>query len=210
VQLANALYPLIEETEPLEKSLDVYPRSFQQGWQDMMAQKLGLKAFEESTDKALIDDLLATLKLVETDITIFYRQLARLNTRFENVNDIDNNELMTPLMDAYYVPDQITEGYKTSMNNWLRSYIRRVAQDNISDEDRSLAMNKVNPKYVLRNYLAQLAIDKSEQGDHSMVNELLDLLRRPYDEQPDMEQYYEKRPDWARQRAGCSMLSCSS
>jgi uncharacterized protein YdiU (UPF0061 family) len=85
-----------------------------------------------------------------------------------------------------------------------------VQQDGVSDELRRQRMNKVNPKYVLRNYLAQLAIDKAEQNDFSMVNELLELFRHPYDEQEDMEHYAVKRPDWARDRAGCSMLSCSS
>ena len=93
---------------------------------------------------------------------------------------------------------------------WLRNYSARVARDGYSDDDRRTAMNAVNPKYVLRNYLAQLAIDASEQGDHGMVTELLDVLRHPYDEQPENERFAEKRPEWARTRAGCSMLSCSS
>jgi uncharacterized protein YdiU (UPF0061 family) len=205
-QLANAIYPLIEQVEPLQQAINSYIETFEPGWQTMVAAKLGLNVYNPATDDELNTELLILLQLVETDMTIFYRKLAQLDMDAE----LSNEALMEPLMDAYYVPEQLTEDYKTRLCNWLRSYIKRVQSAGIANAERIKAMNAANPKYVLRNYLAQLAIDKAEQGDFSMVNELLELLRHPYDEQPGKEEFAVKRPDWARRRPGCSMLSCSS
>ena len=210
-QLANAIYPLIEEVEPLQEALAGYKLTFEQGWQAMMAGKLGLNSFDPATDKELCTELLVLLELVETDMTIFYRQLAKIDTNVETpLNASVCEDAINLLSTAYYVPEQITPEYKTRLCLWLNRYVDRLKIDGTPDAIRKQRMNAVNPKYVLRNYLAQLAIDKAEQGDFSMVNELLELLRHPYDEQPGKEEFADKRPDWARQRAGCSMLSCSS
>jgi len=205
-QLANAIYPLIEQVEPLQQAINAYKDTFERGWQTMVAGKLGLNAYDPSIDNELNTELLILLQSVETDMTIFYRKLAMLVMNVE----LSDEALMAPLMEAYYVPEQLTDEYKTRLGNWLRLYIKRIQNSGIADAERIKTMNAANPKYVLRNYLAQLAIDKAEQGDFSMVNELLELLRHPYDEQPGKEEFALKRPDWARQRAGCSMLSCSS
>jgi uncharacterized protein YdiU (UPF0061 family) len=210
VQLANAIYPLIDEVAPLEQALDGYQAHYQQGRQTMMAQKLGLTAFDPQTDEALVTELLQVLQLVETDMTRFYRLLADLECQNTPADEASDEALMAPLMDAYYDPDQLTREHRQRIGNWLRRYGKRVLKDGTPDAIRRQRMNAVNPKYVLRNYLAQLAIDKAEQADFSLIGELLELLRRPYDDQPDQKQYARKRPDWARQRAGCSMLSCSS
>ena len=209
VQLANAIYPLIEEEEPLQQALNIYNQTFNQGWQTMMAQKLGLKAFEPETDDELCKELLALMAEVETDMTIFYRKLALLNVDVDSGSQTDD-ELMDPLQDAYYRLDAVNESHQSRFANWLRKYIDRVQKEGNVQSDRQQRMNAINPKYVLRNYLSQLAIDKAEQGDFSMVNELLDVMRNPYDEQPGKEEYAKKRPDWARNKPGCSQLSCSS
>jgi uncharacterized protein YdiU (UPF0061 family) len=214
-QLANALYPLIEQVEPLQEALQHYATAFNHGWKAMMANKLGLQSLEASGDEALLTELQTILQLLETDMSIFYRQLAQIGTAMEprstDAADASTNAaLMQPLLEAYYRPEQLTDENQARISNWLRQYIARLRQEHTPDAVRQERMHAVNPKYVLRNYLAQLAIDKAEHGDYSGVHELQAVLRRPYDAQPDQEIYAQKRPDWARQRPGCSMLSCSS
>ncbi len=200
VRLANALYPLIGEEEPLQEALAVYSRGFQQGWRTMIAGKLGLAAFETGDDD-LVHELFAILHALEMDMTLFFRNLSRFK-----ISDAPAEEIPAFLSEAAYRP----LGSPSRLGAWLGRYGKRLHRESLPEEERRRRMNRVNPKYVLRNYLAQMAIDRAEQGDFSLVSELLDLLRTPYDEQPGREEYARKRPEWARNRAGCSMLSCSS
>lgn len=209
-QLANAIYPLINAVEPLQTALEQYRIEYERCAQRDMASKLGLHQFDPAQDQTLTDNLLTVLQSAEIDMTIFYRQLAQYS-----VSDIDqysDHQWFDKVALAYYA--EPAEETKTTMITWLRAYGQRLQQDavlhNVSDEARRALMNRTNPKYVLRNYLAQQAIDKAAVGDVSEIERLLQLLRNPYAEQPEFESYYAKRPEWARHKAGCSMLSCSS
>ncbi|MFT6915700.1 MAG: hypothetical protein ACJAWL_002010 [Motiliproteus sp.] len=209
-QLANTLYSLFDETKPLEQALDGYKTYYQQGRQTMMLQKLGLTELDPEADDALVTELLEVLQLAETDMTRFYRLLADLKVETADSDASSDATLIAPLLDAYYLPESLTSEQQARIGSWLRLYGERVRREGTPDTTRRQRMNAVNPNYVLRNYLAQLAIDKAEQQDFSLVNELLEVLRHPYDDLPSKEEFARKRPDWARNRAGCSMLSCSS
>jgi len=205
-RLADALAPLVGAVEPLAQSVQDYTRHFEDGWEAMMAEKLGLAAFEPEQDRPLFRDLLRLLPEVETDMTLFYRHLALVPT----AAGIPAKNRLAPLQEAFYWPEQLTIAHRGRLAAWLDRYAERVRRDHPADDERRQRMHAVNPKYVLRNYLAQLAIDKVLEGEYSLVDELLEVLRRPYDEQPGRERFAGKRPEWARHRPGCSMLSCSS
>ena len=208
VQLGNALVPLVEEVAPLQEIIESYQEKYDQKWRVMMGAKLGLPTLEGEEGKALGEDLLSLLGEVETDMTIFFRQLAKVEIGAAASGL--SLESLEPLDAAFYIPQTISEAHRMSLLVWAKRYQLALESAGITQPDRAQTMNATNPKYVLRNYLAQLAIDKSEQGDHSMIAELLELLRNPFDEQPEFEHYAALRPDWARDRPGCSMLSCSS
>ncbi len=203
VQLANALLPLVEEPRVLEQALEVYAETFEREHGAMMAAKLGLA---ERADKAVVDELHEILTLAETDMTLFFRGLADVSTEGAQTDDA----LLAPLAHAYYDPAALTPQRREATCGWLRGYLDRARATGVPDAQRRAGMNAVNPRYVLRNYLAQLAIDEAERGEYGRVRDLLEVLRRPYDDQPGREEFALKRPEWARNRAGCSMLSCSS
>ena len=205
-QLANSLYPAIQDIQPLQEALDTYEDTFNKNWSSMMAEKLGLLNFSSANSQLVLSNLFEILQSGEIDMTIFFRSLAKL--------DISENQAtqqnLKVLQEAYYVPDAMPKEHWSFLVNWTADYINVLKDQGIDDADRIQRMNSVNPKFVLRNYLAQLAIDDAENGDLSMVKDLLIMLRNPYDEQPEFEKWAGKRPDWAKNRPGCSMLSCSS
>ena len=197
-QLARALAPIAGDLDPLRKSLDGFPALFSSLYRHTMLRKLGLSG-RRDTD-AIDDELLTSLGtlLVElqADYTLFFRALARPAPSPDT------------LADAFYAP--LTELSRVMLAGWLAQYTARVAVERIDDAERAARMNAINPLYVPRNYVVQLAIEATEKGDRTAVLELLDVLRSPYTEQPGRERFAGKRPDWARSKPGCSMLSCSS
>jgi serine/tyrosine/threonine adenylyltransferase len=202
---ANALVPLLGETESLEAGLQHYADTLADAQRETLARKLGFTALRDPEDDDLIRDMLALLERTETDTCIFYRKLADVPLV------VDRPELrFSAISEAYYDLEGMGDDTRAEAIEWLERWAIRSVRDRTPDDVRRDRMNGANPKYVMRNYLAQVAIEAAEQGDGSGVTELLDVMRRPYDEQPGREQFAERRPEWARNKPGCSMLSCSS
>jgi len=194
-RLAEALMPLLER-QPLEEGLNLYADTFNAGWRTALAAKLGL-ADSEPGDDDLTRELLVALTETETDFTLFFRRLAQVPL------EASGEALLAPLRPAFYAESAPHE----RLVAWLERYLARARQEGASRVQR---MNAVNPKYVFRNYLAQQAIDALEAGDPGPLERLIRILERPYDEQPEFEEFSARRPEWARNKPGCSALSCSS
>ena len=187
--LGQALLPLIGEPDDAYAALSVFKPSFETRMQSLWQAKLGFSSARDE-DKALIERLLTLMEGSRVDFPYFFRHLSWLG-----MTETSRDEVLRNLFIE-----------RAAFDAWLAEYRQRLQAENSEDAARRHAMNRVNPKYILRNYLAQVAIDKAHNKDFSEVSRLLKLLQHPFDEQPEHETYAALPPDWA---AGIE-VSCSS
>lgn len=210
VQFANAIYPLIEEAAPLEAILENYMPQYEQQYHDMMARKLGLDTgnIESNEAASLIEQLTRNLRISETDMTLFFRDLADFDPATVTV-ETAARDFLAPIWEAFYDPD-LPQSVMSTWETWFRRYAAALKGSGIPNNEKRAGMNRHNPRFVLRNWLAQQAIDKATEGDLSGIHELMEVLKSPYEEQANKAHLAKKRPEWARHQPGSSMLSCSS
>ncbi|MBC3936898.1 YdiU family protein [Undibacterium sp. CY7W] len=187
--LGQALLPLIGSVEQTEQALSSYRSSFEQHWIKLSSAKFGL-ASNQPEDKVLMDDFFQLLQANHADMTNSFRALSHLN--------LQTSEADHPLSDLFID--------RNGLAQWLLRYRHRLAAETRSETARKAAMRATNPKYVLRNYLAQQAIEQAQQGDFSEIQHLLHVLQTPFEEQPEFEHYAALPPDWAADLE----VSCSS
>ena len=198
--LANAISPLFEETEELQAALDSFQDSYSKHFFDMMSGKLGLKSLG-SADKDFITSFDKMMAAVKPDMTIFYQLLIDLP-----MEDLDEEKIVSHFSESFYVEPESEQ--RAALTESIQSYIKRVQADALSPAERQQKMRAANPRFILRNYLLHQAIEELEKGENTLFQQLQEAMKDPYSNQFD--QFLRKRPDWASQKAGCSMLSCSS
>ena len=187
--LAQALTPLIEIDEA-KAALEQYQSQFTQFYFKGMTAKLGLDTVSE-TNVNLIGHLLTLMQQSRADFSRTFRLLSSITK--------DGKTPVTELRDMFID--------RQAFDEWCIAYCTQLKLQDKSDSQRKLEMDKTNPKYVLRNYMAQTAIEKAEkENDYSEVDRLIRLLQSPFDEHPDMEHYADAPPDWAEN----IQVSCSS
>lgn len=187
--LGYALSPLLDK-EAIDDALNSYQPILQTAYSRNMRSKLGLKE-KRDEDTPLFSDLFQLMTQQTVDYTLFFRTLS----------DIERSALPDAAEQfGAFVKQQ------PPLKEWLGRYAERLQHEVVPDEERLTLMRAVNPKYILRNYLAQQAIEKAEGGDFAMIDQLLHVLETPYHEHPDYAHFADLPPEWGKHLE----ISCSS
>ncbi|RPD47868.1 YdiU family protein [Hymenobacter sediminis] len=207
MQLGQAILPLVNDIEELNSALQVYVDTLGSTRHHMMLAKLGLTDLTPPEDEGLIESLEQALAGSEVDMTVFFRHLSHTAPAVLAAPENGDAQWRELLAAAAY---SMAPAEEQALLGWLQRYFVRLQQEQASPEAIREKMLAANPKYVLRNYLAQQAIEAAETGDLSLLNRLMEVLKKPFDEQPEHNDLAAKRPDWAREKPGSATLSCSS
>jgi len=200
-RLGNALYPLINDVEPLQASLNAYNRDFHGHWQRLLAAKLGLPFEALASQPEFAPALLQMLEALAMDFNLFFDALTRIAIQQEDVT--------TPESTAAVLACSYSESPDvTVLQDWLKHYQTLIAANPISE--RELAMRAANPVFILRNHLVQDVIEAAENDDYLPLQQIFARLKAPYADAVDDARWVKKCPPESMHRAGCSMLSCSS
>jgi hypothetical protein len=197
--LAQTLLPLARKEE-LKAALDRYTHICEGQYTELMRAKLGFVEAKEE-DGSLIQDLLALMQQSRVDYTSFFRALGGFATL----------SLTLPLQgggEGEGSPGCLRDFFldRSAFDAWAMRYAARLREESGQDAERRQRMNRVNPKYVLRNYLVQIAIEKAQQKDFSEIDRLLTLLHDPFTDRPGMDAYAAPPPNWGKHL----VVSCSS
>ena len=193
--LASSFLPLMQLNHDehqsqnlLREALEIFPTTFAKYWQELFRAKIGLFTSQDG-DVQLLERLLQAMHDSKVDFSCFFRQLSQ-------IKKVSLPEQI-PLRDLFVD--------RNAIDQWFKDYLLRLNDESLDDGARKLKMNSINPKYVLRNHLAQSAIEAAKQGDFSEVQTLLKILSTPYDEQPQYHSYSEPPPaDLEKIEVSCS------
>ena len=166
----------------------------------MIGNKLGLDKIRPE-DVTVFNDLDKMMKIIQPDMTIFYQLLSDLKL------DIENDQAIVDHFKQSFYKD-LSEEEVGLFCNWIKVYVERCKTSTTNRQEAIKRMNETNPRFILRNYLLHQSIEDLEKGDDQLFKKLQQAMKEPYSDRFD--EFFAKRPSWASQKAGCSMLSCSS
>ena len=186
--LANALGEICDENR-LKEYIKTFLPQHEKIYLDLMNKRLGLDASKSgNSNLLLILELLGSLENAKMDYNVFFYRLTHLKS-FEDLSSI---------LDIVV--------FQEPLKKWFESYKKVCIEQKTTFESRFEVMKKVNPKYILKNYILQEAIEKAHEGDFTLVNDLLKIAQNPYAEHPNFERYARQTP----MKFANIKLSCSS